>query len=110
MPLTIAVMKELGIDVSRYRSSHLDARMVQEYNLILVMKKGHKESIGLEFPEASERVFLISEMAGYGYEVEDPVAGTIVDYRDTARELQTLIEQGANRICDLAGRVAKSAP
>ena len=109
MPLAIAVMEERRIDLRAHRSSQVDADLLQRNNLILVMKKGHKESICLEFPHIAERVYLISEMADYAYEIEDPVAGTIVDYRNTAEQLYALIQEGHRRIHELAARDARSS-
>ena len=67
-------------------------------DLVLVMSKGHQEALKVEFPEIADRVFLVSEMAGYSFDVRDPIGGSLADFRDTARELDTLLEQGLARI------------
>ena len=42
-------------------------------------------------------------MAGPTYDVQDPYGGSIVEYRQTANELDELIEKGYPRIMELLG-------
>ena len=47
--------------------------MMASYDLILVMVSNHKEARHIEFPEYAHKVFLLSEMVGGDWDLEDPV-------------------------------------
>jgi protein-tyrosine-phosphatase len=100
------VLQARGLDLSQHRSRSVTLEMLQSFQLILTMERGHKEALKVEFPSLAGRVFTISEMAGPARDVRDPVTGTLADYQDTARELEQLIEAGFEKICRLAGEEA----
>ncbi len=102
-PNAQAAVGELGMDISDHRSRRIDAELLAAFDLVLVMERGHKEALQFEFPEAAERVFLLSEMAGAVYDIEDPVGKSIEEYRAMRADLQDLIERGFGRIRELAG-------
>jgi protein-tyrosine phosphatase len=66
------------------------------------MERSHKEALSVEFPDLAKRIYLLSEMAGATHDVHDPYGGSIADYRDTARELESLLEKGFDHIVRLA--------
>jgi protein-tyrosine-phosphatase len=94
----IMVMAEMGIDIRGHRSRLLTERIVENAALILTMTHSHAEAIRAEFPEHKNRVFLLSEAVGYGYDIVDPVGGTLLDYEETAQEIEALIETGYERM------------
>ena len=102
----IIVMAELGIDIREHRSRLLTERIVENAALILTMAHGHAEAIQAEFPEHKHRVFLLSEMVGYSYDIEDPVGGSLLDYEETAQEIEALIETGYDRMMQLIQQLA----
>lgn len=102
MPLTIQVLGEQGLEMRGHRSQPVDWPLIYQYRLILVMEQGHKEALQHEFPEARDRIFLLSEMSGPGYSVADPVRGGLLDYRNTLAEIADLLVRGAERIQALA--------
>jgi protein-tyrosine-phosphatase len=104
--IAIMVMAELGIDIREHRSRLLTEKIVENAALILTMTRGHAEAIRAEFPEHKHRVFLLSEMVGYGYDIEDPVGGTLLDYEETAQEIEALIETGYDRMMQLIQQLA----
>ncbi len=73
---TIHVMKEHGIDMSNHRSRRVTAAMVRAADRILVMELMHKLMILEDWPEAAEKVHLLTEYAGNakarGLEIEIP--------------------------------------
>lgn len=73
---TVRVMDDHGIDVSRHKSRHLTAAMVRTADKILVMELIHKLTILQDWPEAGEKVHLLTEYAGNakarGLEIEIP--------------------------------------
>jgi protein-tyrosine-phosphatase len=103
-PKTQEVMQRLyGLDLSPHRSRLVSRSLLRPFDLILVMEAGHKEAIGIEFPELVSRVRLIYEMLGQVRNVTDPIGGTTKDFEDTAHELDKIITQGLEQIIRLAG-------
>jgi len=101
---TQEVMQRLyGLDLSAHRSRLVSRSLLRPFDLILVMEVGHKEAIGVEFPELASRVYLIYEMVGQVRNVIDPIGGTTKDYEDTAHELDMILTQGLEKIIRLAG-------
>ncbi len=98
---------KMGIDVDGHVTRQVDTAMVSEYDLILVMEKGHKEALNIEFPAARGRVFLLSEMLdGVLFDIPDPVSstdGTEVILRDMC----DVIRHGLPRIMELAAAHAE---
>ncbi len=92
------VMAEKGLDLSEHRSRLLTAEMMQSFNLILVMERGHKEALQIEFPNEKHHVFLLSEMAGYKANVDDPVGRSLADYRLIADGIEKILETGFEKI------------
>lgn len=93
--------EERGIDLSDHRSRALTLDMLQIANLVLVMTRGHKEAVQLEFPEQADKVYLLSEMAGPGYDIADPIGQPLEAYRATFDEIDDLLARGLPRIIDL---------
>jgi len=94
----VLVMAERGIDISGIRSEEITTESVQASDLILVMTGSHKEAIEADFASARGKTIRMSELVGDNWDVEDPVGGTVEDYRATARELDRLIEEGWAKI------------
>ena len=66
------------------------------------MERGHKEALRAAFPEYASRVYLLWEMADQMREVVDPIGRSLVDYEDTANEIEMIFDLGWERICQLA--------
>jgi len=97
-----AVMEEKGIDIQDHRSQIVSNELLQQHNLVLTMEKGHKEALQVEFPQWADRVYLLSEMIGGSFDIDDPYTRKIDDYRVTADELDQLLSDGFEKICQLA--------
>lgn len=98
----ITVMLERGLDTSEHVSRTVNEKLMDKADLVLTMTGGHADSLRAEFKKNAYKVYRLSEMAGPGYDVDDPYGGSIEEYRDTAAELETLIRRGLDRIIDLA--------
>jgi len=66
------------------------------------MEYGHRESLRIEFPQDSKKIYLLSEMTGAKYEISDPIGGHDADYQATARQIWNLLEEGQAAIIRLA--------
>jgi protein-tyrosine-phosphatase len=103
-PKTLEVMERLyNLDLSTHRSRLVSRSLLRPFDLILVMEAGHKEAIGVEYPELISRVHLLYEMVGQGRNVADPIGGTTKDFEDSAHELDKILTQGLEKIIQLAG-------
>ncbi|MEX1019471.1 MAG: hypothetical protein WDZ49_07425 [Litorilinea sp.] len=94
MPHAQTVMAEIGLDIRHHLSRAITGDIVTRQQLILVMESGHREALVMEFPDHADRIALLSAMAGPAFDIQDPVAGTLDDYRTTAQHLQSLLTQG----------------
>jgi protein-tyrosine-phosphatase len=95
-------MKKLGLNIENHRSQPVSAQMLENFDLILTMEQGHKESLSIEFPQISGRTYLLSEMVGATYEIWDPVGGSLDDFTATANELFDILTRGFNNLKRLA--------
>jgi protein-tyrosine phosphatase len=100
--LTLAALYQT--DIQEHRSRVVTHELLSSFDLILTMEKGHKEALQIEFPDLAGRVYLISEMIGDDKEIDDPIGGPLLDYRQTARELDGILTGGYQRIRQLAER------
>jgi protein-tyrosine phosphatase len=98
----IAVMAERGIDITDHVAHTITASDVAEADLILAMSREHEEVIQNTWPQYSWRVHRLSEMVGKRRDVVDPYAGPIEGYRACADTLTEYIDQGLERILELA--------
>ena len=104
------VMAEMGIDIRGHRSRLLTERIVENAALILTMTLSHAEAVRAEFPEHENRVFLLSEVVGYDYDIVDPIGGSLLDYEETAQEIEALIETGYERMMQWIEQLAVGEP
>lgn len=100
---SIRAMEERKIDIRKHRSRLITLGIMQEFNLILTMENGHKEALHVEFPDLASRVYLISEMIGKHFNIVDPIGGPLVDFRDTADEIEHILTSGFSKISELSG-------
>ena len=95
---------EWGLDIKAHRSRQVDAQILSQNNLILVMETGQKEALRIEFSRESKKIFLLSEVVdSSAYDIPDPFGGTGIPlYKEVATELHALIERGFTKIYNAA--------
>ncbi len=106
----LQISRKLGLPgLGRHITRQVDKKLLEQFDLIIVMESGHKEGIVSEFPSTRGRVYLLSEIVdGITYNIADPI-GADVDPDQVAIELQTLIKKGADRIIQLAQSLRRAA-
>jgi protein-tyrosine phosphatase len=92
-----------GLDLSQHRSQVVNRDLLQQYALLLVMEPGHREALGIEFPDQAQKLHLISEMAGLVLPLADPVGSDEAEVEQVIKTLQSWLTAGKDRIRDLAG-------
>jgi len=102
IPLALLAAQQLGLDLNAHASVPVNAQMLAEHDLILVMETGHKEALASEFPFVRKRVYLLSEVVDkVAYDIPDPEQSN-EEAGEIARELNDLIQRGYAQICLLA--------
>jgi protein-tyrosine-phosphatase len=95
-------MTQRGLDISGHRSRMIDEAALQQADLILCMETGHLEALKYEFPAYTDQIYLLSEMVGEQFSVDDPYGQPLPRYQQMADELTALIDKGLERIIELA--------
>jgi len=91
-PNTLHAMSEHGIDLHSHRAHLLTVEEVQEADLVMVMEEDHRRVILEQLPEEHGKVLLLTEVAGRSGDVEDPYGSDLDSYRETALEVEALID------------------
>jgi len=95
----ILVGLERGIDLSTHRTRALTPELLSGVDLVLVMGPHHLDAVLGLAPDA--RVHLLDDFASGGSTadpINDPFGGTLDAYRDTASEMERLIEAMLDRL------------
>ena len=96
----IEAMREQDLDLESHRSRGVTEEMLDYFDLVLVMVGNHKEALNVEFPQYADKVFLLSEMVGGDWDLEDPVGGPLEEYRETAKVIGEALEEGWEKIIE----------
>jgi len=96
------LLSQKGINIQNHRSKIVNPEMLRSFNLILTMERGHKEALQNEFPEIKSKVYMISEMIGKRYDIQDPYDGTLADYIKMMEEIEHIFDEGYEKIRKLA--------
>lgn len=102
--LAQAVLRRRNLDLSDHRSRPLDAALLAEASIVLVMTRHHQESIQIEFPEVSGKVHLLSQLIDRNFDIEDPYGGNLDDYELCVADLQSILIKGYDRLVELSER------
>jgi protein-tyrosine phosphatase len=98
--------ERLGLgNLADHRSRQVNAELLSQFDLILVMEIGQKEALNTEFRSGRSRTFMLSEvLEGIQVDIPDPIVlGTSADA--VANELYRMIQDGADQILDLARKL-----
>jgi protein-tyrosine phosphatase len=93
-----------GFDISLETSREINAQLVDEADLILVMTSGQKEAIANEFTNSAGKLALLSEItSGQTFDIPDPVTSPEEDTNLVADEICGLLKTGAPGILARVG-------
>ncbi len=107
---SVQVAAERGLDITQHQAEMIEARHLQEADLVLCMEAGHVEALRAEFPPYADKIFLMSEMVGKEYNINDPYGGPLEVYQTMAQELAEIFDRGFERIVTLAEAGAGKRP
>ncbi|MCA9949915.1 MAG: hypothetical protein KDE48_09730 [Anaerolineales bacterium] len=91
-----------GLDISEHAARMVELSHLANADLVLCMETGHAEALRFEFHEYADKVFLLSQMVGPAFSIEDPYGGPLKAYESMARELEDIIDRGLDKIIELA--------
>jgi len=98
LPHAVELAHLFGLSIEGHKTRMLDAQMLEDHSLVLVMEEGHKESIRAEFPFARDKVYLISQvLEGLLYDIPDP-AKSRTEAKSIIRDLVEMIRAGYGNI------------
>lgn len=103
---SVAVMQEHGHDISAHRSRMVTEEHLSQADLVLCMEVGHAEALRAEFPDNADKIYMLTEMIGRGYDVPDPYGGPYVEYERMYATIENLIDKGFDKIIELAEKNA----
>jgi len=101
----LEAMAECGADLSAHESQPVTDALVKQADVIWTMTAAHRAAILAHFPEAGDRVAVLSPDR---IDVVDPIGGPLETYRECARQIRAHLE---SRIDTLGvGRPAGEGP
>lgn len=93
---------ERGLDLSGHRSKAVTVDLVDAATHIFTMSRGHLADLLGTYPEAEDKVYLVSEFAAdddlRGRDLTDPFGGDLDEYRETLARLERLLPSVFNYI------------
>lgn len=98
----IFVMAERGIDITDHIAHTVTSADMARSNLVLAMSREHTQALRQAWPAYAWKVYLLSEMVGERKDVKDPYGGSIEQYRTGADVISSYIDDGLERILELA--------
>ncbi len=89
---SVTAMHERGIDISSQRSRALTTALLQEADYVFGMTRGHVEAIGLLYPQATEKTFLLREfddsIKDFERDISDPIGGSYEIYEACRNQIE----------------------
>ena len=91
----ILALRELGIDLTRHRSQVVTAALIDEADLVLTMTNSHKNQVLALKPNASKKVFTLSEFTFQDItrNISDPFGGNLDTYIECRNEITEYIKK-----------------
>ena len=98
MPAEAArIAQREALDLADHRGRQIDAAILRENDLVLVMESGQRAWLAKHFPESMGRVFLASHWRG-GADIDDPYGQQDAFFERIFAEIQPCIKDWATRL------------
>lgn len=100
-PDALAAASALDLDLKSHLTRRVNKNLLAKFDLILVMEKGHREALRIEFPFLEEKIHLLSVLADHlEYDIADPEKHSL-ETPEIVREISRLIDRAYPTICQL---------
>lgn len=93
-----AISDQFGISLDDHFAKQLSPGLVSEAVLIVTMTEAQSDLLKSKFPESAGKICSLGKLAGKQVDVADPIGGSELLYRQTAKQIAALIEQSAAKI------------
>ena len=106
---TIAVMAELGLDISGHRSRIVQPEMVRAADLVVTMERSHARSLAVDVPDAADKVHTLGAVVA-GLAQPGSSRRPFVERITTLggqRAASDLLGRGDDEVADPYGRARK---
>lgn len=90
-PKSVAVCREIGLDLRAHRSQGLSDELVAWADRILVMELSHAAHVREFFPDSADKVLQLGPFAGLA-EIPDPIGGWTFQFRRCRDQLERGLE------------------
>lgn len=94
-PQAAEVLRRRDIDLTLHESRPVTDRLIQQADWIFTMTRAHREAILNEYPEAAERVQVLSRNGG---DISDPFGSGVEVYQRCAEEIERNLVQILDRL------------
>jgi protein-tyrosine phosphatase len=107
--IAVETARQIGVYGLRgHRTRQISSGLLNRFDLVIVMERGHKEAIASEFPSVRRRLFLLSEVVDdASYDIPDP-GERGPDPHEIGRELCSLVTKGKEKILHLAASLSRT--
>ncbi len=95
-PVSRELLKTVDIDIKGHRARQLNADLVRQSDLILVMESWHKDELLARHPESRGKVFTLGHWMGW--EVRDPYRRSRETYLAEWRKIRISVDSWSKRI------------
>lgn len=92
---SVAVLKELGIDIEGRKSRQVTTEMIEKADLVLTMSASHKAAL---MKLGGDKVKTLAEYAGAAEDVTDPFGGSAEIYRQCRDLIYDLTEKAVAKL------------
>jgi len=101
-PYAVEIAKRHNVDISQHHSTRMNEFLFKQADLILAMAKNHYEHLD-DFPDASQKLYRLkafpqTNSADARHSVEDPLGGTLEEYKVTYQEIEQEIKRALPEI------------
>lgn len=95
----VAVMEEMGIDISNHRSKQLTKEEMDWADLVLAMTPSHRSTLIDLFPQQAGKIYTLPEYA-YGRDeaISDPFGMDMEKYRQCAVQIHDALQAAYRKI------------
>jgi protein-tyrosine phosphatase len=94
-PSMLEVAKEFGVNLAAHRGKQLKRELIQKFDVILLMDRGHQDFINSFFGEFSESCYLFTEYPKKSFwkakDIPDPYRQSPEMYRKSLKKIEKLI-------------------
>ena len=101
---TVSALKEVGVDLTQFRSQPMTKSLISDATHIFVMTEGHREIIEALYPKAADKTYLVTEFCAddelRGADLPDPIGLGKSVYTATRQLLSLPYHEAKDRVLE----------